>query len=93
MTIDEILELVNRFLRGDVGVRLFCELYEDGYNFKFDKRSADAVSNDALNELFKVVVFYSEHQDEIDAIPNYKSEEEVRVAAAKSFDILMKRER
>lgn len=88
MTTQDFVRLIEDFLNGDVDVSRFCDLYEAGYNFNFEKDKESFAANEELRALLKLVSYYSPYPDELATIPNYKSEQDIRLAATRSLHAL-----
>ena len=73
-------ELVTLFLQGTLATEEFCQKFEHAYNFEV----TDSDARLPYAKLFDVVVWYTPLEDERARVPNYTSEEEVRLAAVQA---------
>lgn len=78
---DHLQALIEQLLRGDDDVATFCAEFEQAYNLGLDHSSLSESEAREFGALFDVVVWYSPFPEERAEIPNYKSEEDVLLAA------------
>lgn len=74
-------KLLADYLGGSIDTALFCENFEQAYNFDVDRRELTAKEGAAFQRLFDEVVYFSPFPEERAAIPHYRSEKQIRQAA------------
>jgi hypothetical protein len=77
--------LIELYTSGHHDVRTFCKEFERTFNFEVDKQGLSAEELATFGDLFQKVTVYSPYPDELERVPFYQSEAQIRsaVAAAK----------
>jgi Bacterial self-protective colicin-like immunity len=79
MSIEYLTKIINELDSGKISIGEFCARYETAYNFNKDFYSVGKEVSKVLESLFDVVVLYSPFNEEIEKIPNYRNEDQVRL--------------
>lgn len=74
-------KLLADYLGGDLDTPLFCSNFEQALNFDVERRELTPNEEAAFERLFNEVIYFSPFPDERAAIPNYRSEAQIRQAA------------
>lgn len=74
-------KLLADYLGGRIDTALFCLNFEQAFNFDVDRRDLKPNEDAAFERLFAEVASFSPFPEERAAIPNYRSEEQIRQAA------------
>ena len=77
-------KLLEDFLDGKLSTKTFCRDIIDAYNDAIDDNALTAPEQAVFKALFNEVAWYSPYPEERAEIPNYKSEEQIVVAARKT---------
>jgi hypothetical protein len=72
------------FLNGALDVQLFCTDVEAAYNEAVDHNALTPVEQEAFEELFDEVVWYSPGTPETWEYPHYRKAEQIKAAATKA---------
>lgn len=73
----EILSLTERVMSGRLSVDTFCSIYETLWNFDRDYSGLTDQQQSALADLFQTVAWFTPVEEDRNAYPGFKGEEEV----------------
>ena len=79
-----LLELMQKFLSGNITARQFSDAYEHEFNFGINK--IPELYLPVYQRVFDAVVFYTEHRDDIADYSGFKTEEQMRGIVSHSYD-------
>jgi hypothetical protein len=72
--------LIELYLSGHHDVGTFCREFEQTYNFEVDRSKLAANEQTVFRDLFDNVSLYSPFENELKAVPFYKSAAQIKAA-------------
>ena len=69
--------LMDLYASGQTDTMTFCREFERTYNFEVKKTTLSPDELSAFEEIFRTVTVYSPFPEELEAVPMYKSAEQV----------------
>jgi hypothetical protein len=74
---ERIKSLVLQCKAGKISVGSFCAAYENIFNFEVLRKEFSDDEFEQMNALFDSAVWYSESEEDLKSVPNYKSDNEI----------------